>query len=175
MQNINYTHWNFLIAAKLCIAYETANFKNGESLENVADVELTFINNDVVTFELDEPKIMGESGQMCKYLTADNEVKDVSIRQRSSDVAWAIQTLKLPKYVGSIFSYAYSLTGRNEMFWVDKNGDCTRNVQGGECCKDGEWCGLKMVEAGIFKLYHSKPLIRRIIYIYIGTLKLSWV
>ena len=86
---------------------------------------------------------------MCKFLTADMELKDVRIRQRQSEVSWAIQSLKIPKYVGSIFYYAFSITGKNEMFWVDKNGDCTKNVQEGECCKDGEWCNLKVVEAGM--------------------------
>ena len=132
---------------------------NKKWISNVADVQLTFINDEVVVFELDEPKVLGGNGEMCRFLTADMELKDVRIRQRESEVSWAIQSLKIPKHVGSIFYYAFSMTGKNEMFWVDKNGDCTNNVQKGECCKDGEWCNLKIVEAGIYTTFRNLAIL----------------
>ena len=156
---ITIVHQHILIGAKFCVKYETPyiyykdlKVKYGtapnEWIKNVADVEVTFVNNDVETFELDDPKYLGGTGHMCKYLTANLEVSGVRIRQNEYDVSWPIQSLKLPMYVGSIFDYAFSMNGKNELFWVDKNGDCTKNRGEKECCKDGKWCNLMIVEPG---------------------------
>ena len=115
------------------------------------NVEITFAEEPILLFDLDEPKTKGEEKRVCLIISSNSPPSEVlpehvRIRQSHSNDAWGVKSIQIQKYPGSAEYRTYSLDSNEKRFWTDGDSDCRSGTDGMSCCANGDWCELRMFD-----------------------------